>query len=80
MTAKLVLASGSPRRREILQQLGFEFTVRPVDIDESPLADESPHDYVIRLARSKAHAAAQAGELVLGADTIVAENGDLLKA
>lgn len=78
MTAKLVLASGSPRRREILEHLGFEFTVRPVDIDESPLEDESPPDHVLRLARSKAHAAARAGELALGADTIVVEAGEQL--
>lgn len=78
MTVNLVLASGSPRRREFLEQLGFAFTVRPVDIDESPHEGESPCDYVIRLARSKAQAAAQPGELVLAADTIVVEGGELL--
>ncbi len=78
MSRDLVLASGSPRRREILERLGFEFTVRPVDIDESPVSGEVPGDYVLRLARAKARAAARAGELVLAADTIVAIGGEIL--
>ncbi len=75
---ELVLASGSPRRRGILERLGFEFSVRPVDIDESPVGDEAPGDYVLRLARAKAAAAARPGELVLAADTIVAAGGEML--
>ena len=74
----LVLASGSPRRREILEGLGFRFTVRPVDVDETPHDGESSNDYVLRLARSKALAAARRGELVLAADTIVVDGEDLL--
>jgi septum formation protein len=75
---ELVLASGSPRRKEILERLGFDFEVRPVEVDESPLADEKPQGYVLRLARSKAREAARSGELVLAADTVVVDGGDIL--
>ncbi len=79
MTLRLVLASGSPRRREILENLGVEFAVRSVDIDESPLAGEAAEPYVLRLARAKARAAAsRGGEIVLAADTIVVLDGALL--
>ena len=74
----LVLASGSPRRRELLEGLGLRFTVRPVDLDESPLPDESPRDYVLRLAVEKAAARVQPGELVLAADTTVVVDGEIL--
>ena len=78
----IVLASASPRRRELLQQIGVRCQVMPVDIDESPLADEMPTDYVSRLAREKAEAAASLlgnDHLpVLGADTIVEWQGALL--
>ena len=68
---RLVLASGSPRRRELLAALGLAFTVRPVDLDETPRPGEAPRDYVLRLAREKAAADARPGELVLAADTVV---------
>lgn len=74
----LVLASGSPRRRELLAGLGVDFTVRPVDVDETPLRREAPHDYVLRLGRAKGAARIDAGEVVLAADTIVVLDGDLL--
>lgn len=74
----LVLASGSPRRKELLATAGFEFEVRPVDIDETPLPGESPADYVERLAEAKARAAWHAGEITLGADTTVAVDGEIL--
>lgn len=79
----LILASGSPRRRELLQGLGYSFTVVPASIDESPLAGEKPTDYVTRLARSKAGAvrgddAVSRAAIVLAADTIVAQDGALL--
>jgi septum formation protein len=75
----LVLASSSPRRREILQQAGIPFTIRPVAVDETPLPGESPRDYVRRLAREKAVAAgAGPGEIVLGADTTVVIGGEIL--
>ena len=67
----LVLASGSPRRKELLATAGFEFEVRPVDVDETPLPGESPADYVERLAEAKARAAWREGEITLGADTTV---------
>jgi len=73
---ELVLASGSPRRRELLEGLGVRFTVRPVDLDESPLPGEAPKDYVLRLAVEKA--AAASGELVLAADTTVVVDGEIL--
>ena len=70
---KLILASGSPRRAEILNFVGWEFEKRVADIDETNLPDEKPDDYVQRLAREKAEAIAVYYEdaLVLGADTIV---------
>ncbi|HTQ53279.1 MAG TPA: Maf family protein [Bryobacteraceae bacterium] len=75
----LVLASASPRRREILKQAGISFVVRQVDVDETPLPAETPRDYVRRLAHAKAvAAAAQPGEIVLGADTTVVIHGGIL--
>ena len=82
----LVLASGSPRRREMLAGLGVTFEIRAVDIDESPHAGESPEVYVRRLAQSKGQAAVRSAgvpeaarrEIILAADTIVASGGDLL--
>lgn len=70
---KLVLASGSPRRAEILTSVGWEFTKDVADIDETERGGERPEDYVVRLAREKAAtvAARRTGELVLGADTTV---------
>ncbi len=74
----LVLASGSPRRIEVLRGLGLDPIVRPADVDESPLKGEAPDTYVLRLARDKANADARPGELVLAADTIVVLDGRLL--
>ncbi len=70
---KLILASGSPRRAEILQSVGWEFEKDSADIDESERHGESPDDYVLRLALEKANAVAArySGRLVLGADTTV---------
>lgn len=78
VTPRLVLASASPRRRDLLASLGLAFTVRPVVIDESPLDGEAPDAYVGRLAAAKASAEGAAGELVLAADTVVALDGELL--
>lgn len=75
---RLVLASASPRRRELLADLGLAFEVRPADIDESVLAGESGTTYVERLAREKALAVVAPDELVLAADTTVDLDGDLL--
>jgi septum formation protein len=71
---ELVLASASPRRQELLRQLGVSFTVAPADIDETPRKGETPPEYVRRMAHEKAAAAtgrAGTGILVLAADTVV---------
>jgi septum formation protein len=73
---QLVLASQSPRRRELLTTAGFQFTVRAVAVEETRAPGEAPEHYALRLAREKAEASWQAGprsagEVVLGADTIV---------
>lgn len=70
---KLILASASPRRAEILKAVGWEFEKHTADIDETELPDENPADYVRRLAREKAVAVAgnYKNALILGADTIV---------
>jgi septum formation protein len=70
---KLILASASPRRSEILTAVGWEFEKQSADIDETELTDESPADYVRRLAREKAETVGKGykNALVLGADTIV---------
>ncbi|AHE99194.1 Maf family protein [Thioalkalivibrio paradoxus] len=80
MSRPLVLASASPRRSELLAQLGVEFTPVPADIDETPRPGESPAQLVLRLARGKAEAIAAAvpGRWVLGADTVVAVGGEIL--
>lgn len=67
---QFVLASGSPRRREILAAMGFAFETVSVDVDEQRLANESAEEMVLRLAIAKAQAATH-GEIVLGADTVV---------
>lgn len=74
----LILASASPRRRDLLSGLGVRFSVRPVDVDETPRPGEEPRGYVLRLAREKAAARAAPGELVLAADTSVVLDGEIL--
>ncbi len=76
----LILASASPRRAELLAAAGFAFTVVHADIDETPLAGERPGAYVRRLAEAKARAVAPRfpGQAVLGADTTVVVDGDIL--
>ena len=87
----LVLASASPRRRELLAQAGYTFDVRPANVPEDPHPGEEPVAYVARLAREKAEAVyrtlaanggtelAGGGELaVLGADTTVVVDGKIL--
>lgn len=76
----LLLASASPRRSDLLGQMGVSFSVLAVDIDESRHNDESPVDYVSRLALEKAQTGfkRQAGQLPsLGADTIVVLDGQI---
>lgn len=79
---RLILASASPRRRELLTQAGYAFEVRPAHIPEDPRPGEDPAAYVTRLAREKAEAAyrelADASATVLGADTTVTLDGLIL--
>ncbi len=76
----LYLASASPRRKDLLDQLGLACTVLPQDIDESRLPSELPADYVMRLARQKAEAALQSVDTIVGAcclgsdTTVVCDN------
>jgi septum formation protein len=75
----LVLASQSPRRAEILRQAGIPFVVRAAPVDETPLSQETPEDYVRRLAEAKARAVrAGPDEIVLGADTTVVVDRKIL--
>lgn len=76
----LVLASASPRRRDLLAQLGLVFTVVAADIDETPFSPEDADAYVLRLAREKARTVASRlpGTWVLAADTTVALGSELL--
>lgn len=73
----LVLASSSPRRRQLLEMLGLTLIVSPAHVQEVPLPREAPSAYARRLARDKARAVP--GSLVLGADTIVVIDGELLE-
>jgi septum formation protein len=73
----IVLASASPRRREMLERIGMVIEVRPADVDETPRAGEAPLDYVRRVARDKAEAIASDAP-VLAADTIVEIDGEIL--
>ena len=66
-----ILASASPRRVELLQQIGLQFSVSPSDIDERLFDDERPGDYVQRLAIEKARVQIAQDQLVIAADTIV---------
>jgi septum formation protein len=76
----LILASSSPRRQELLREIGIPFQVHAANINEDQIAGESPIDYALRLAREKAQAvAAQYPQsYVLGADTIVVIDGEVL--
>ena len=76
----MILASQSPRRRELLALVGIPHEVRPADIDETYLPGEPPRDHAERLAREKtaAIAAAEPDALVIGSDTIVVVDGDVL--
>lgn len=72
---KLVLASTSPRRRELLSRLGVEFEVETPGVDETIQPGEPPPQAVERLARAKAEAVAGPGKVVLAADTLVVHEG-----
>ncbi|WP_459945413.1 Maf family protein [Desulfocastanea catecholica] len=70
---KIILASGSPRRREYLQEMGIRFTVRTAAVDEQPFDQESPQDFVLRMAREKAAVVSAdfSDYWVISGDTIV---------
>ena len=76
----LILASASPRRQELLRNAGIQCVVQAADIDETPLANESPQNCAERLARDKAFAIFQSRpqDYVLGADTIVVVDDKML--
>lgn len=76
----LILASASPRRRELLTQLAIPFTVIPAHIDEQSYPAEAPHAYVVRVAQAKAQHVAQQcpTAVVLGADTVVVLDHEML--
>jgi septum formation protein len=84
MTSSLILASASPRRRELLIQAGFRFEVDPSSIPESLRPGEDAIRFVTRLAREKAeevfarHASSAAPAMVLGADTVVVCDGEVM--
>ncbi len=78
---RLILASASPRRRELLRAAGFEFDVRPSGVVELARSGESPEEFACRAAREKAldvAASARRGEFVLGADTVVVIDDEIL--
>jgi septum formation protein len=77
---RIILASGSPRRADLLTKIGVEFELEPSQVHERPHTDEAPPDYIIRIARAKVVAVARKREsgLVIGADTIVVLDGRLL--
>ena len=77
---RVILASASPRRRDLLDLIGIAHEVRPADIDETALPAEAPIPHAERLARAKAHALAEGHPdiVVIAADTIVVVDGDIL--
>ena len=82
MAFPLILASASPRRTALLNQVGIAHSVMPVDIDESPLTDERPWNQVLRLAAEKADTAFkrlqdnQKDSVILASDTLIALDGE----
>jgi septum formation protein len=82
-TPDLILASASPRRRELLERLGLQVQVSPVDVDETPVQGEKPRAYAQRLALQKGQAAlaklgAENQLAILTADTVVVVGDDIL--
>lgn len=78
---KLILASASPRRAELLASAGFAFDVEPANVDETIRDGEAAENYVLRVARDKARAVAErhpTPAVVLGADTVVVVGGEIL--
>lgn len=80
MLSSFILASASPRRQQLLREIGLQFDVIPGDVNEDFLLDELPVDYVTRMSREKSYAIAEQmpDAWVLGADTIVIIDGEVL--
>lgn len=78
--AKLILASGSPRRKELMSKAGYEFTVVTADVDETVPENTPPYEAVQLLSKKKAQAvlAHNPDSIVIGADTVVAADGEIL--
>lgn len=80
MTSRVILASRSPRRKDILEKLNFSFVIDPPDIDESPFENESPIVYVQRISAAKADLVAHRHDrqcIVIAADTTVELKGEI---
>lgn len=78
-TPRLILASNSPRRRQLIALTGLPFAISAANVDESTRANESPANYVLRLAETKARAIqAESDQIVLAADTTVVLGSDIL--
>jgi septum formation protein len=79
---RLILASASPRRAELLASAGFEFEVVPADVDETPAPGEPPIDYALRVARDKGRRSEAAVDdpttAILSADTVVVAEAQML--
>lgn len=81
MNYRLILASNSPRRRKLFALGNWDFDVIVADVDETPLADEAPREYVLRLAKAKALAVqhkAEADAVIIGSDTTVVDGNEIL--
>ena len=75
---RVILASQSPRRRELLSLVGIPHEVRPANVDETYRPGEVPREHALRLAREKAEAIRERDAVVIGSDTIVVVDGDVL--
>ena len=76
---RVILASASPRRRELLSLLLEEFDCCSADIDETPISDELPKDYVLRMAVEKVSAFRNDRGVIIGSDTVVVLSGNILQ-
>lgn len=76
---RVILASASPRRRELLSLLLEEFDCCSADIDETPISGELPEDYVLRMAVEKASAVKSERGVIIGSDTVVVLSGNILQ-
>jgi septum formation protein len=74
----LLLASQSPRRADLLRTFGLHFDIEPSNVDETPIPGETPADHVWRLAEDKAWAVIRSGHIIVGADTTVVIDGQML--